>query len=126
MTMHALTLFSVLLLSPLAALRAAGKPAQYEATWSSLDVRPTPAWYSAAKFGIFIHWGVYAVPAFAAAGLATLNLVGVGVTDSSVALSGRDSGDRSAPETSRYKYTPSFTILTIRSRFHRLYNALAT
>ena len=23
------------------------------------------AWYAAAKFGIFIHWGVYSVPAFA-------------------------------------------------------------
>jgi len=23
-----------------------------------------PKWFSDAKFGIFIHWGVYAVPAF--------------------------------------------------------------
>ncbi len=41
----------------------------YEPTWASIDERPTPAWYRAAKFGIFIHWGVYSVPAFAAVGV---------------------------------------------------------
>lgn len=36
----------------------------YQATWESLsDYRP-PRWYQDAKFGIFIHWGVYSVPAF--------------------------------------------------------------
>ena len=34
-------------------------------TWESVDARPTPAWWGDAKFGIFIHWGVYSVPAFA-------------------------------------------------------------
>ena len=38
---------------------------RYEATWDSIDRRPMPAWYTDAKFGIFIHWGVYSVPAFA-------------------------------------------------------------
>jgi alpha-L-fucosidase len=38
---------------------------RYEPTWASLDKRPSPAWYTDAKFGIFIHWGVYSVPAFA-------------------------------------------------------------
>jgi alpha-L-fucosidase len=37
----------------------------YRADWESLDRRPTPQWYTEAKFGIFIHWGVYSVPAFA-------------------------------------------------------------
>ena len=37
---------------------------RYEPTWESLDSRPLPAWYDRAKFGIFIHWGVYSVPAF--------------------------------------------------------------
>lgn len=37
----------------------------YEATWDSVDKRPTPAWFSDAKFGIFIHWGTYSVPAYA-------------------------------------------------------------
>ena len=36
----------------------------YDATWESLDSRPLPAWYDDAKFGIFIHWGAYSVPAF--------------------------------------------------------------
>ncbi|HNW59669.1 MAG TPA: alpha-L-fucosidase [bacterium] len=47
-------------------LLAGGAPAQtrYEASWNSLDARPTPAWYHDAKFGIFIHWGLYSVPAF--------------------------------------------------------------
>ncbi len=40
---------------------------QYDANWASLDKRPIPQWYTDAKFGIFIHWGVYAVPAWAPA-----------------------------------------------------------
>lgn len=36
----------------------------YEPTWESLDKRPMPEWFSQAKFGIFIHWGVYSVPAW--------------------------------------------------------------
>jgi len=40
------------------------RAATYEAKWESLDQRPVPAWYLDAKFGIFIHWGVYAVPAW--------------------------------------------------------------
>jgi alpha-L-fucosidase len=34
----------------------------YEATWESIDSRPNPVWFDEAKFGIFIHWGVYSVP----------------------------------------------------------------
>jgi alpha-L-fucosidase len=37
----------------------------YQPTWESIDKRPTPAWFTDAKFGIFIHWGVYSVPAYA-------------------------------------------------------------
>ena len=36
----------------------------YQPEWSSLDTRPTPEWWLDAKFGIFIHWGVYSVPAY--------------------------------------------------------------
>jgi len=32
--------------------------------WSSLDSRPLPTWYDDAKFGIFLHWGVFSVPSF--------------------------------------------------------------
>jgi alpha-L-fucosidase len=48
---------------------AAQSAAQYQPTWESLDRRPAPGWFGDAKFGIFIHWGVYAVPAYAAAGV---------------------------------------------------------
>ena len=36
----------------------------YTDTWESLSQYETPAWYRKLKFGIFIHWGVYSVPAF--------------------------------------------------------------
>ena len=29
-----------------------------------MDSRPIPGWFEDAKFGIFIHWGVYSVPAY--------------------------------------------------------------
>ena len=32
--------------------------------YESLDTYQVPEWYKDAKFGIFIHWGVYSVPAF--------------------------------------------------------------
>ena len=32
--------------------------------WTSLKAYQIPEWYQNAKFGIFIHWGVYSVPAF--------------------------------------------------------------
>ena len=32
--------------------------------WKSLDKRKIPSWYDDAKFGIFVHWGVYSVPSF--------------------------------------------------------------
>ena len=32
--------------------------------WESLKNYQVPQWYKDAKFGIFIHWGVYSVPAF--------------------------------------------------------------
>jgi alpha-L-fucosidase len=41
----------------------------YTADWNSLDRRPVPDWWTDAKFGIFIHWGVYSVPAFTAKGM---------------------------------------------------------
>jgi alpha-L-fucosidase len=37
---------------------------QFTADWASLNSRPTPSWFTDAKFGIFIHWGVYAVPSW--------------------------------------------------------------
>jgi alpha-L-fucosidase len=40
----------------------------YQPSWDSIDKRSTPGWYTDAKFGIFIHWGVYAVPSYAPVG----------------------------------------------------------
>ena len=40
----------------------------YEPTWESLDSREVPGWFPDAKFGIFIHWGLYSVPAWAPRG----------------------------------------------------------
>jgi alpha-L-fucosidase len=37
---------------------------KYKPTWESLSTHPTPLWFRDAKFGIFIHWGVYSVPAY--------------------------------------------------------------
>ena len=37
----------------------------FTADWASLDSRPVPTWWRDAKFGIFIHWGLYSVPAYA-------------------------------------------------------------
>lgn len=50
----------------ISARQANAQRQRYEANWASIDSRPTPSWYTDAKFGIFIHWGVYSVPAFAA------------------------------------------------------------
>jgi alpha-L-fucosidase len=50
-----------------AVLQQVDKTAQsgpFKPSWDSLKSYKIPAWYEDAKFGIFIHWGVYAVPSF--------------------------------------------------------------
>lgn len=37
----------------------------YSDNWASLSGIQPPRWFNRLKFGIFIHWGVYSVPAFA-------------------------------------------------------------
>jgi alpha-L-fucosidase len=37
---------------------------KFRPSWESLRQYTVPEWYQDAKFGIFIHWGVYSVPAF--------------------------------------------------------------
>ncbi|MFN9590041.1 MAG: alpha-L-fucosidase [Bacteroidota bacterium] len=56
-------LFSLALLT---AITGAAQP--YLPEWSSLNTRPVPGWFKDAKFGIFIHWGVYAVPGYTTKG----------------------------------------------------------
>ncbi len=41
------------------------QPGKYEPTWESLRRHQPPQWYDDAKLGIFIHWGLYSVPAWA-------------------------------------------------------------
>src|SRR5688500_601908 len=38
---------------------------KFQPAWSSLNQRKNPAWFQQDKFGIFIHWGTYSVPAYA-------------------------------------------------------------
>jgi hypothetical protein len=39
--------------------------ASYQPFRESLDKTPIPECWKYAKFGVFIHWGLYAVPAYA-------------------------------------------------------------
>ena len=41
-----------------------GHQGPFRPDWESLQKYEAPEWYKDAKFGIFIHWGVYSVPAF--------------------------------------------------------------
>lgn len=48
-------------------VREAGEGARsgpFRPDWTSLKQYRSPSWYDNAKFGIFIHWGVFSVPAF--------------------------------------------------------------
>ena len=58
-------LLTILALVMIASFSSAQK---YEPNWESLDSRPGPQWFPDAKFGIFIHWGLYSVPAWAPTG----------------------------------------------------------
>jgi alpha-L-fucosidase len=58
--------FLVLLLLPCSLMAQTKK---YQPTWESIDSRPMPAWFENGKFGIFIHWGMYSVPAWAPKGV---------------------------------------------------------
>lgn len=42
----------------------------YEASWASLCEAQMPQWLAKEKLGIFIHWGVYSVPAIPMSGTA--------------------------------------------------------
>lgn len=39
---------------------------EVQPTWESINERGYPEWFSDAKLGIFIHWGLYSVPAYSA------------------------------------------------------------
>ncbi|MEU2431711.1 alpha-L-fucosidase [Streptomyces sp. NPDC007861] len=62
----ALAACTALLLTPQAGAESKGqsKDKDYEPTVESLNSHPTPRWFEDDKFGIFIHWGAYSVPAW--------------------------------------------------------------
>jgi len=43
---------------------------KFEPNWASLDTVPVPTWFNEAKFGIFVVWGPYSVPAWTDRGYA--------------------------------------------------------
>lgn len=48
----------------LAEIDRVNRDGTYKADWDSLANHPIPSWYTKLKFGIFIHWGLYSVPAY--------------------------------------------------------------
>src|SRR5258708_16187898 len=49
-----------------AAIQASNaSPRRYQPNWTSLKQHTCPRWYEDAKLGIFIHYGLYSVPAWA-------------------------------------------------------------
>ncbi|MCZ7436910.1 alpha-L-fucosidase [Micromonospora sp. WMMC241] len=51
---------------PLPAAAAIPGPSNYAETWASVGQHPAaPEWFQDAKFGIYFHWGVFSVPAYA-------------------------------------------------------------
>ncbi|PRP74125.1 alpha-L-fucosidase-like [Planoprotostelium fungivorum] len=57
------TLRHLLALSSLIVLALPFTLGEYTPDWDSLDARPIPSWYDEVKIGIFVHWGVFSVPA---------------------------------------------------------------
>jgi len=43
----------------------ASRSGPFQPSWDSLGAYRVPEWFRNAKFGIFLHWGVYSVPAYA-------------------------------------------------------------
>lgn len=62
--MHKIKVFILgILLAAAGVSPCLGQPV--EATWESLNGRGYPEWFGDAKLGIFVHWGLYSVPAYA-------------------------------------------------------------
>jgi len=62
-TLVGLTIAALLVAASCGGREEAQQP-MYEPTWESLQQYEAPQWFEDAKYGIFLHWGVYAVPAF--------------------------------------------------------------
>ncbi|GIJ29707.1 alpha-L-fucosidase [Micromonospora qiuiae] len=54
------------IIRPLPAQAAIPGPSSYSESWASVGQHPAAAeWFQDAKFGIYFHWGVFCVPAYA-------------------------------------------------------------
>ena len=53
----------------------------YQPTLESVRQRPLPQWYDDAKLGIFVHWGLYSVPGWAASRLDLHSILAAGGFD---------------------------------------------
>ncbi|BAX82075.1 alpha-L-fucosidase [Labilibaculum antarcticum] len=63
--MRKITLFlSLALFLTMGCSESNKKVEKYTADWESIQNYEIPAWFEDAKFGIFIHWGAYSVPAY--------------------------------------------------------------
>ena len=72
MSLVVLLLFQACMLAHANGQRSTASPSQnpsqkvYQPNFESLEkANPAPEWFKDAKFGIYFHWGVYSVPAFA-------------------------------------------------------------
>ena len=61
LTVNKYILFVLLLINSIQGIHAQER---FQASWESLKKYETPEWFRDVKFGIFIHWGVYSVPAY--------------------------------------------------------------
>ena len=41
---------------------------RYQPDETSLNAHPVPQWFEDAKFGVFVHWGLFSIPGFAPKG----------------------------------------------------------
>ena len=60
----ALAGLALLILATHASAQETREPRFEAATWETLRARAYPEWFTQAKLGIFIHWGVYSVPSW--------------------------------------------------------------
>ena len=57
--------FAQVIASASLSTRVWGQSKKIEADWESIHTHQVPSWFQNAKLGIFIHWGLYSVPAWA-------------------------------------------------------------
>jgi alpha-L-fucosidase len=94
-----------LVVASLACAAASSNGVRYDPTWASLDSRPLPPWYDAAKVGIFIVGGVFSVPSW---GKSSGGASGEWFEEEWLGANGKP-GDPAYANFVRERYDPSFT-----------------